>query len=231
MTTSLKFPLLALAIFATIAFLAAFTQASVKQPDTSQNSSVNSQDLVTQTQNFVFFYTKAYSNLSRTQVTVPYSFEGTPPILFIGFTAKDQSNRQVYLISHPQIMGLPWYPLQKDQFTLYQKQPTFNSVDDFINNPPDISQVAVDPGVQTLTTRFDQATTTEGPLDLDKINYILTTFVPSTEKDGVYYYQNIIDATGAAINSGNQIEWFIKNPGADADHPYQLGNIKIDYLQ
>lgn len=223
-----------LAIFFGLSFLAAITQSETKKPETAEtnNTVVTQENLVSHIENFVFFYTKTFDNRTKTRVVVPFSYKTeVAPILYIGFAPEKTAERIGYLFSHPQLNSLDWESVKSGKLNLYQRSKTYKTVEDFLNNPPELTKIVVDDLISKEYEKFKGTTNTENEFDLEKFDYILTTFVPHTQQDGVTYYENIIDASDAVLNQNGEIEWFIRHPQASEDKPYLLGQIHIDYMQ
>ena len=229
--TSPLTPAIILAIFFGLGFLAALTQAQTPKPKDQNNTIVQASSLNKHTETFVFFFTQVFGDRDKTRIVVPFSYD-TPdaPILFVGFSPDTNSPRIGFLLSHPQLNSLTWPRLTSGTLNLYQKTPTYQSVADFLNQPPDLSRVIIDDLISKQYSQFKDTGNTEEPFNLDNTDYILTTFIPLENSDGVYYYENIIDTNGARLTEANQIEWFIRAPHADAKNPYKLGQISVDYL-
>ncbi len=231
MKPSLSTSLLFLGLLFALAVTSALTQAAPEDLSTSPTSpvQVSRSQLTPQEQSFVFFYSKILLNRSKAQVSFAYSFD-SPPILWLGFTPQNESDRLDHLISHPQINNLSWPSIKSPPLTLFQQTTEFTSIDTFLENPPPLTQVAIDPNLKDVYPQFDSAASLDNPLDLARIKYILTTYIPSTPRGDVLVYQNSLDTSGAKVNELNQIEWYLRNPLADAQNPYYLGQINVEFL-
>lgn len=200
---------------------------NTNQPDYQRQSK---QSLERKTQNYTLFYSQAFLNTKNTQVVVPFApADSQLPILFLGFEPKEGVNRTERLVSHPQIMNLQWPTISSGELTLYQKQPKYSTVAEFIDNPPVISSFVVDPTLKDLYPQFQGSQATDDLIDTNVSSFILTTFLPTPVDSQVYYYQATVDASDAKLNVNNEIEWYLRAPQASEDNPYFLGRIFINY--
>lgn len=229
--SSLLPSIVALVIFSIIGVIATQTQAVSPTQNLPDSSLLSSEYFEPHFQEFVFFYSKKVLSRNLVELTLPFKPATPPPILFLGFTGKNQDLRRDILISHPQISDLNWDQLNFENIHLYQRTPKFQSVAQFLSQPPNTSSIAVDPNLMISYPQFKTAAPTSSNLDLEKIDYILTTFTTPESQQDFLLVKKTIDVTDAKINDNNEIEWYLKQQNQSQQVTYWLGNINVDYLQ
>lgn len=223
---------IALIVLGGIAIFGAFS--NIQADSIQQNKAPNplNQDVSSfteYTQNTVIFYSRVFLKRNKTQVTIPYSFkDNQPQILSFGFTSNEGTKE--YLIYHPQLDGIAWDSVSNNELTLFQRESEFESVEAFIENPPEEGFV-VDPILHQQYEQLQDSPTTNSPFEMEETDFILTTYKPSINQGTANYYQTVIDASNAVLDAQNQIEWFIRAPQVSEENPYYLGNLDINYLQ
>ncbi len=227
---SLSFPILALALFFGLGVVATQTQALIKQTHQDLPSAFSSQDFITHTQSVVLFYSKVLLHRTQAQITLPFIPPPDPAIIYVGFTPKDSLQRSEYLIYHPQLDQLTWDYLSQDSLRLYQKTPSYDSISDFISNPPP-TRYATDLHLNRQYPQLTHAGATNEFLDLTQYDYILTSYQPSTPQSNYFIYQNTIDVSNAQLNDINEIEWYLRSFQVTTQNPYQVGKINIEFIQ
>lgn len=221
-----------LVVIGGIAVFGAFS--NIQADSLQQNSAPNplNQDVESfreYTQNTVIFYSRVFLRRNKTQVTIPFSFkDNQPQILTFGFSTPEGTKE--YLVYHPQLEGITWSSVTNGELTLYQRSKTYESVEQFIENPPTEGFV-VDPILHQRYEQLQDSPTTNSPFEFESTEFILTTYKPSIVQGNAYYYQTVIDASQALLDTQNQIEWFIRAPQVTEENPYYLGNLDINYLQ
>ncbi|MFC1653316.1 hypothetical protein ACFL1M_00525 [Patescibacteria group bacterium] len=178
-------------------------------------------------QNFVFFNTEVIGNQDRTQIYIPFSFEKKHIDLWFGYYLEEKQPKE-WLIYHPQLFNLSWDKILENEISLYQKEKKYESVKDFLENPS--GEIYADTYIIGEYERLD-AKPLYTDLNLEEIDYIITTEIPVRFDNGTFYYENIINSTEAVRNSDDQVKWYIRAPSATEDNAFYLGNIDITYLQ
>ncbi len=185
-----------------------------------------------------FFYTKVFLDRDKTFVSFPFKPPSPPQLIWLFLVMQEGTPHTRLLISHPVISTLEWESITDDFATLYQKVPRYDSIDDFLSNPPTSSQTTVlmDPYL-SRTNPYQEVPATAIPerddnLNLDGIDYILTTYhAPRIGHDGFHYYETTLNAQLAQLNDSEQLIWQILAPQANQDNPLTIGTIHVDYRQ
>jgi len=175
------------------------------------------------------FASEIFMERDKTFVYIPFKFEGIPQELWLNFDSSTSAQPLDYLIAHPLLLGLTWPRVDKGAVRLYQKTPTYSSIDQFLKNPPDASKILVDRGVANTQGYSNlNATILSDQKSLEGFEYILTSFVPLIAKGDTFEYENSLDASQANVHN-NAIQWMLFAPNNTKENPYSIGNIHIDY--
>ena len=224
-----------LVLFVVIGLLAATYQAGPGfsyKPGTALQSS---QNFIAHNEELVFFFSKTILNRNKTQLTIPHGYSQPAPILLAGFTPINPKERIDILFSHPQLNNLDWSYISNNQsinqLHLYQRQQTYKTFDEFINNPPTPNKLAIDQFLVSEYPLFKTSTITTQPLDIESLDFILTTYTHPTPVSDHLVSKSTIDVSSARINDNDEIEWYIKQIQSENRTTYYLGNIDIEYLQ
>jgi len=223
--------IVSLAVFVSLGLLAGVTMGEVKQVDPGQKSVREPGVLVDHNEFMVTFWAKLLLKRDRTQILIPFAFDGPTQILLLGFTPTKNEHRSDRLISHPFLMDLNWEKVSSGELFLYQREKKFGSIEEFLTNLPPVEKIAADGLLMDRYPEIVGSASTYSKEDLSQVDYILTTFNKPELVNGVWYWEGIIDATGARISEDKSVEWYIKAPLAEENRNYKLGSIKIEYLQ
>lgn len=180
------------------------------------------------------FYTKTFLSRHQTYLNFSYRFEAEPQMMVLSLSPQVGYPTPSRLIMHPLLYSLSWPSFHSDSLTLFQRQKNFSSLEAFLSKPPSIDQIMIDDAVITLTdgqfskcSKLDEYT----PEIPASINYLLTSFLPTVESKGWFYYQTTFDATTAQVNQDGELIWIIIVPTASETNPFYLGDIHVDYRQ
>jgi hypothetical protein len=222
---------ISLIVLTLLGLTAAFTQASPRTVTPQTNPRNQSPaDFNEHTENLVNFASQVFLSQAKTQITVPFQYPEQPPVLYLVYPT-NVGTALAFLISHPQLNSLDWPSTRSGAFTLYQRQPTYSTLEDFLANPPDLDRVLADAQAQHDFPELQDTTGLNHPVNLDDYDFIVTNFTLPEYDNGAYYSTLVIDASNAQVNDQNQIIWAIRAPDASEANPYRLGNIHVDYLQ
>jgi hypothetical protein len=231
----IKKPFVALLVFVGIGLLAVFTQGSPNIKNAPAKVAERKESVTSlnkHVENYVNFFTKIFGSGEKTRVVIPYRFDpGSEQILWVGFNPKSTDKLKSYLVYHPELAKMKWNRIDEGEIHLYQIKKKYQSVTQFMQNLPDMNRVATDPLLKEKYPSLKSAINIDDNdnFRLEKVDFILTTFLPSEEQDGLWYYENIIDATSAKLDDANQIYWFIKAPDVTLNKPYYLGTIHVGF--
>jgi hypothetical protein len=177
----------------------------------------------------VVFYSKIFGDRDRTFVFFPFKFDAVDfPVWLQLESGESNSYLNTRLIHHPQLDQLAWPKITNDNLTLFQKEPKYKTIEEFLKYPPTQSVVVSD---SMLVYEFPQlnAVKLTNTIEIDQANYILTTFKPARRVDNTYIFEHLFDATNAEINLGEELVWLIDATDASEENPFYIGNIQIDY--
>ncbi len=196
--------------------------ASTGVPDTNEWKEIKQQGAL--------FYSEIFLARDKTFVSIPIKFSG--PIQTAWLTllnASESSKINSYLMTHPQLTNLTWSEISDGPVHLYQKNKTYTSIQAFLSNPPAASSLLIDTMIKGVPPYKNlKGFTLEDTSELDKFDYLLTTYVKSPIMHDAVYYENIIDASGVAPNQNNRLGWQVFVETATSSG-YSLGSIHVDY--
>lgn len=137
------------------------------------------------------------------------------------------------LITHPLLVDLTWARIGNSgpPESLFQRTPTYDSIDAFKANLPPAKEVAVDTIIaQHWHLQPSQYTDIDSLSNLDGINYVMTTFVPPVSDGSWKFYNETFDTQDALVSPTGTIDWAIYKPiNNSATIPFHLGTVHIDY--
>ena len=223
-----------LALFLTVvAVVASITQAAPPSLTKTTGGPVvtNIEDLEVQKDNYILFYSAVFLEKDKTRISFPFSVSDPSPTIFLGFTPKNDEERFEVLVNHPQLENLTWDKLEDEQLFLYQKRDQYTSVEQFLNTPPELGSISIDSALQSRYPQFSEASITDFSINMDKVDFILTTYSHHPKTNDVVHFETIIDASKAFINEANSIEWYLRSPDISNEVGYRRGHIQINYLQ
>jgi len=111
----------------------------VNPPKTSNNGEKVQQiidDLAVQ-------FVHPHRSFNTIEAEIRFKNEGAPLVEFGGLAREDGQIYDLRPLSFPLLDNLSWQKIEGDGLFLYQKTPVFSSVDEFLQNPPNLAQVAV----------------------------------------------------------------------------------------
>lgn len=227
-----KTPYIVLALCTTIALIGVLV-SNIGYQKSSQADQVNiiQGDLKKIVQPTAVFYSKIFQARDKTFVSIPYKFEGgevQPLWLYLSTPAGETTIAR--LMAHPVLYNLNWDRIADNHVALYQKSKKYNSIQDFLANPPGIAQVAIDQELIKVPPYSSlNATTLTPETNPETMDYILTTYQPSRQEGDVFFYETILDATKALVNDKKELSWTIVAPQATTKTPYYIGSIHVDF--
>ncbi len=177
-----------------------------------------------------FFYSGVIAKRNQTQVSINYSMADYPHVMHLDLVVPDGSSAVTRLVTHPLLTSLQWEHIESDGIRLYQKNKSFQTIEQFASKPPLGKTILADEAL-ILTTAYKGLNAK--PLNefatLDGIDYILTTYVPSQPLGNGQRYQTVLDASSALVNLKNELVWHIRIPTATLEHPLFLGGVEVNY--
>jgi hypothetical protein len=176
------------------------------------------------------FFSKIFLDRTNTYVTIPIKFDDGIKVSWISLDSTSSAQPSEFLMTHPQLDGIDWPRLEKGVVNLYQRNQTYASIDAFVANPPPRNKTAVENGIINLDYYQNvPGYPIDDSFDINRVDYILTTYENPVKENDAYYYENIIDASSAVVNSNENLSWRINVPSASSESAFYLGQIHIDY--
>ena len=186
---------------------------------------------------FAIFYTEAnLPDLSRTFVSFPYYTDRPNPEIWLKLSVKPSAPEVTVLVSHPivaQLQQQNWQRLGQDYLSLYQKQTTYQSIDQFLKSPPRSVKILADPVIiarQPFKT-WPNIHPLQSDTQLSEYAYFITTYTPPKPIHNYYVFSTMVDASQASLNQENQLTWILDMPEINPDNKLYLGEIHVDYRQ
>ncbi len=202
------------------------------QPPTGEpvTSSPEVKQVITTPQ--AIFFTKAIiPDRRKTYVLIPYKLDNPHQEMWLSLKTDPNTTEVIVLVDHPIFNQLDWPYITNDQLTLFQKQTTYQTIEDFLQNPPKES-VITDPHL-AYQSQFSQLKTVplSTDLDLDQYNYLLTTYKPAYQDQGFTMFETIVDASNGTLDKDQQMLWKLDIPKIGPDNKLYLGEVHVDYRQ
>jgi len=182
------------------------------------------------TDTMVRFFSPVLTNAKKTQLIIPLRFEHGIKDSWLVLDTKDTSLPSYWLISHPELQDLSWAKISDGSIHLYQQNPVYKTINEFLKNPPPKQQILMDDSIRRLAAYKNiQANSIDADIDLNGVGYILTTYISSEIKDGMVNYINTVDASAGTLTDDKKLTWFIEVPSASESEPFYVGDIHVDY--
>jgi hypothetical protein len=221
-----------LLLFMIVSIAALNFNTQIKKTSEAQQQSLNSSNFEAITSPATFFYTKIFLDRDRTFISVPLKTQDNPISYPIWVYLKNESGfRNTELLAyHPGLIDLNWPKISTENINLFQKEPIYNSFEDFLAGSLDNKVIYADPEL-ALDPRFAPLNPRpiEDQTSFEDADFILTTFQVPRMEGNISFFETIIDATNAFVNDKNELVWQIKGTEASEDNPFYLGEIHIDY--
>lgn len=197
-----------------------------------QTSSADYHTPITSTN--VFFSTRAVTDMHNTHVNIAYRFlDDQPQPFWLKLGMTNYAPPMSRLVYHPDLAKLDWPQLQRQELTLFQREDTYDSIQEFLDNPPDLDTLLIEEDLAKYPaySQLQASTFASERLNLEKIDFILTTFRHPDIRDSSLYYQTVLNAASARINENDNLSWHLFAPEVSPDHSIEVTNLHIDYIQ
>lgn len=223
---------LAILIFLSISLFAAYREFyPLSQPDITSKQS-NQSNLTRVPSKLAIFGTDVFLDRQNTFVTVPFKFENEDYMLWLTLESEEGFAPTLRLMYHPQLANISWPVISTDSLSLFQKSSSYSSIEDFIESPPENADIYADyPLIESEQYDHLGALELTSDINLDEVDFILTTFRPLRTEAGLFHYDTIIDASHGLVNENNHLVWKIQASQASEQNPYHLDKIHVDYRQ
>lgn len=173
-----------------------------------------------------------FQPLNKTFMLIPIKYDNNASH-FTTLTLEGTSikNPHVFIINHPLLNSLEWPFVEENNIVLYQKQKQYDSVAKFFESPPQNMNVLIDKHLQQLPqfANLTNAQALETSFDVNKVDFIVTTFKPLKKYHDGLVFERIIDASEGKLDADKALSWIIETPDANAENPYYIGHVHVDY--
>ena len=177
------------------------------------------------------FAVKSQGDRRTTKVTFYYWGDQSLDTMYL-LSAIDGNFQPIALVTTPLLATLNWQRISYDQpqFSLFQRNGTYDSIDAFkANLPPANTLVADNIMAKLWHLRPDQYTDIDNISSLDGYNYVLTTYLPQ-QKDGAWnVFSEVFDLTNSTIDANGNLNWQLYRPVGPQTKPFYLGTVHVDY--
>jgi hypothetical protein len=175
------------------------------------------------------FQAKVEQIRERTIVKIRYQPPKNPTPIYLSFEPDEGLERPVITVMHPIFDSLNWPSVSNTQYTLFQREKIFDSVESFLGNPPQESYIITDPALlDKKIIRSDKVAELQDNLSIEGTDYILTTYHKPFEEDGWMVYEALVDATNAYVGDG-KMTWMMSMPNISEENPLRLNGIDITF--
>ncbi len=215
--------------------IAAITGAYLynQKQENNTNSSNNSDQLGQKISGpTTVFYTKTVPIREKTQVRIKYIPPTGHSRIWLETGKKDNEPSVKVMVYHKQLNDLDYPVVQNDDYSLFQKEKLYNSVEDFIKNPPNTGKILLGPVVynnKVIDTQKDNVEIMPNHIPED-VDYILTTFHKPYVEGNHFVFDRIMDTTNVSITNG-EITWYLNAPGANEENPFYLNGVEVNFRQ
>ncbi|NMB56615.1 hypothetical protein GYA19_01600 [Candidatus Beckwithbacteria bacterium] len=227
-------------VVALIGFLAVYGVKQWQKDQKKENNKKVQGEQTNEVQNIYTqqagFSTKTTAIKQKTSIKIVYKLPQEKGPIWLKL-ATQKEHPQIYrLIYHPMFEKLEWnkwVKLTNDKYTFLEKTQAYQSIEDFLKNPPVNTHILID---NTVDEEYFLPNNKVSYIDdheednLDEIDYILTTYKPSAEENNFLVYENTIDATYALESEGN-LSWQLTMASVSQDNPMQIDSIDVVYNQ
>jgi hypothetical protein len=179
---------------------------------------------------FAIFSTQTVPIKERTQIKISFVPPENSTEVWLSLDLNGNKNKNI-LISHPTLNELDWSRIGNLSYTLFQKNQQFENVEDFLKNPPKDSHIQADPQlIEEGLISVELASPLEFDINVDEVDYILTTYRPHYLEDDYHIYETVIDAT-QALETDGQLSWAFYMKNVSQENPFILKGVNINYSQ
>ena len=176
------------------------------------------------------FKSETFPVLSKTLVKVSYIPSLKPSEIWLTLDTKDEAAPVILLINHPVLSNLDWSYKENVNYTLFQKKPTYKSVEEFFKNPPLEETIYADPLIaERVTLTGVSVKPLSEEIDLSEADYILSTYHHSYKEGEFTVSEAIVDASNAYLTEG-KLTWALHFPQVSEENPLQLKGVDVTYL-
>lgn len=191
---------------------------------------------------FAVFYTKAeIPNKTNTVVQFPYYFSTPHQPFFLTLPTEPGEKSLTVLVDHPIVAVIKdWPKILNERLVLYQKEMTYNSIDDFISAKP-VGSVA-DPALvfNNVVTAGSWVMPLNEWSEGKDFRYFLTTYHEPKLNAHYNLFETRIDASKGllqACEKGNtsgcvpNLMWKLDMPTVNKENKLYLGEVHVDFRQ
>ncbi len=190
----------------------------------------------------VFFTEAIIPNKSNTVVQFPYYFATPHQPLFLTLPTNPEADDVIILVDHPIIeIVKTWPKISSRNLVLYQSNPVYETIDQFLGNVPSSDVVVADSALvfgQVIAPESNVIPlndwNSEAPFE-----FFLTTYHEPTDKGHYNLFETRIDASEALLrecpneepNCQPTLMWKLDMPDTDLENTLYIGEIHVDFRQ
>lgn len=144
----------------------------------------------------------------------------------------DGTFKDLSLITHRGLINLSWPTIVTSDARLFQKEPTYETIDQLITSLPAKEKLGADAAAAALyNLQPDQYTPIEKLITVDNFDYVLTTFTPGTGMDGLWRgFEHSYDFSTVSLNDTGEYTLIIRIiQGYSIDDAFRVSTVHVDY--
>ncbi len=210
-------------------FIFLYTRSKATQPiDTGGVRETKQGNIITS--DFAVIPTEIVPDRKKTVITIPFKPPKERTEVWLSLRLNNEKIVSS-LMSHPDLNTLSWEYVGNDRYTLFQKQKLYQSIEEFISNPPPNAKIQADPDIiREGLLSGDNVTELASLIDTNTLDYILTTYKPHYMENEWNVFKSIFDASDAYIDKETMF-WTLTMKGVSPSNPFIFKWVYVDYLQ
>lgn len=182
--------------------------------------------------NAAVFKIRAEDIRVKTLVKIRYKPPERKVPIWLGFNSNKDNTISNFLVDHPIFENIDWKEINNDKYTLFQKEFRYDSVDEFIKNPPKEEKILVDPSIyEYLILKTNLTEMISKDIDPNNYSYVLTTYHKPYFEKGWKVFERVIDTTNASLDETKNITWYIEMNGVSETNPFWMNYVDVVFLQ
>ena len=213
------------------------TTTDSSQPQTIQTSNgkiISTQGLIYIPGQVANFSVDANPLRVRTKIRLTYLKPPQPAPIRLHLPMTYGIDPLYKLVDHPIFHNMKWSMIQNEDFSLYQKQPQFETIDQFLNANLSDQKILFDVTIpDDIKQQLDkgQEFNEDYPENYEQeYDFVFTSYKPSIIKDNFYVFETIVDTTQALIKD-NKMTFSIYANKVSKQNPLYMKEISVDFVQ
>lgn len=165
----------------------------------------------------------------RTHLMIPFKTDQPHQEIWLSLQTQSDQEEIILLIDHPIFQELNWPKLVNQQYTLFQKEVNYQSMEEFLSNPPPADQIVADyplinRGIVPVGSKALEKST-----NFNNFQYFLTTYRPHEYQNDFLVYRTVFDSSTGQLNEQDQLTWVFNMPSISPENKLYLKNIHVDF--